>query len=279
MTDRGVSTVVDAVLCLLLVSGAVATLAYVPADTDPSRPDTADETADVVGSSTARVDYTLATPNGDVERSTQGTLAELLADAAVANMTVYGHQLSDDSDAFEREVTAVVESAVARPNVSVTVRATWEPYPNSPVKGTVTAGDVPPPNADVHVATLTVPSDSSTNRNDAVRAASDGFRGVARVTARGVVGALFPPEEASVSLQDPQTKRATAERYRRAATLFDSRVDNDDPEQVRRTNERLTAALVDRTVGDFTDQFDTPQSAAEAVSVGEVRIVVRTWER
>jgi hypothetical protein len=69
VTDRGVSTVLDAALCLLLVSGAVATLAHVRTDPEPSRPDTADETADRLGASTARVNYALATPDGDVERS------------------------------------------------------------------------------------------------------------------------------------------------------------------------------------------------------------------
>jgi hypothetical protein len=279
VTDRGVSTVVDAALCLLLVSGAVATLAYVPADPDPSRADSADETADLVGASTARVDYALATPDGDVDRSAHGTLAELLADAAVANATVRGRPLSNDSDAFERRVVAVVERAVARPTVSVMVRATWKPYPSSPVSGTITAGDAPPPDADVHVATLSVPTGAPTVRGGVTEAADDGFRGVARVTARGVVGTLFPPEETAVALQDRQTRAATTERYRRAATLFDTNVDGDDPERVRRTNARLAAALEDRLVDDFAERFDTPAAAAAAVSVGEVRIVVRTWER
>jgi hypothetical protein len=278
VTDRGVSTVLDAALCLLLVSGAVATLAHVPTDPEPSRPDTADETADRLGASTARVNYALATPDGDVERSAHGTLAELLADAAVANATLRSRALSNDSDTFERQVVAVVDRAVARPNVTVMVRATWEPYPGSPVGGTVTSGGAPPPNADVHVATLSVPSGAPTDRNDALAAADDGFRGVARVTAGGVVGTLFPPEETAVSLRDRQTRAATTERYRRAAAPVDAEVDGNDPERVQHANARLRSELADRMADDFAERFDTPQAAADAVSVGEVRIVVRTWE-
>ena len=279
MTDRAVSTVVDAALCLLLVSGAVATLVALPEEPDPPRADTADEAADALGAGTARVNYTLAGDDRDLERSAHGTLAEHLADAAVANASVRGRPLSNASDGFERAVTALVAAELARPNVSLAVRARWEPYPNAPVVGEVNAGDAPPPGADVHVATLTVPSPAATTAGDARAAADDGYRSVARVAARGVVGTLFPPNATALSLQDPATEAITAARYRRAASLLGTRVGVDGPGDVPRATDRLADALVDEFADDLASRYDTPHAAAGAVSVGEVRVTVRTWER
>ncbi|NHN47449.1 hypothetical protein G9464_07550 [Halostella sp. JP-L12] len=279
MTDRAVSTVVDAALCLLLVSGAVATLVALPEEPEPSRADAADDAANAVGASTARVNYTLAAGDRDLERSAHGTLAEHLADAAVANASVRGRPLSNASDGFERAATALVAAELARPNGSVAVRARWEPYPDAPIGGEASAGVAPPPGADVHVATLTVPSGAAMNREDARSAADDGYRSVARVAAHGVVETLFPPEETALSLQDPATESATVARYRRAAGLFGSQVDVDGPDDVPRANDRLADALVDEFAGDLASRYDTPRAAADAVAVGEVRITVRAWER
>jgi hypothetical protein len=278
VTDRAVSTVVDAVLCLLLVSGAVATLVVLPEEREPSRPDSADEAADALGASTARVNYTLAADWG-LERSAHGTLAEHLADAAVANATVRGRPVSNASDGFERAVTALVAAELSRPNVSLAVRARWEPYPNASVAGAVTAGDAPPPGADVHVATLTVPSGARTTAADARAAADTGYRSVARVAARGVVETLFPPDATALSLQDPATSAVTAARYRRAGSLCGTRLGVEGPADVPRANDRLADALVDEFAADLADRYDTPRAAADAVTVGEVRITVRTWER
>ena len=278
VTDRAVSTVVDAVLCLLLVSGAVATLVVLPEEPEPSRPETADEAADALGASTARVNYTLAADQ-DLERSAHGTLAEHLADAAVANASVRDRSVSNAGDGFERAVTALVAAELARPNVSLAARARWEPYPNASVEGSVTAGDAPPRGADVHVATLTVPSGARTTAADARDAADTGYRSVARVAARGVVEALFPPDATALSLQDPATEEITAAWYRRAASLCGTRLGVEGPGDVSRANDRLTDALVDEFASDLADRYDTPQAAADAVTVGEVRITVRTWER
>lgn len=278
MTDRGVSTVLDAALCLLLVSASVATLVWMPPDTPSSDPDSADETATLVGTTTARVNYTLPAGDTTVERSAQGTLAELLADAAVANATLDGRPLWNGSDAFERRVAAAVERAVADPSVSVSVRATWEPYPDAPLRGTVHAGERPPPDADVHVATLTVPSGAPPTAADAPEAAGYGYRHLASVVAHGTVATLFPPEESRVALRGSRTAATTADRYRRAATLLGTDVAVSG-RNGGRANLRLTAALEDRIADEFERRFDSPRAAASAVSVGEVRIVVRTWER
>lgn len=83
--SRGVSTVVDATLCLLLVSAAAVTLAGVDAEPDPRPPD-AGRVAEALTVTTATVEYRL--PAGPVaedrprNRTANGTLAALLADAA-----------------------------------------------------------------------------------------------------------------------------------------------------------------------------------------------------
>lgn len=280
MTDRAVSAVVDAALCLLLVTGAVATLAYVPAEPDPDRANAADETADALGASTERVNYTLTVDGRELERSAHGTLAELLADAAVANATAWGRPASTAADRYVERVTAVVAAAVARPNASVAVRASWEPYPGSPVRGTVTAGDPPPKGADVHVATLTVPVDAPSVA--ATARTADGYRSVARTTARGVVRTLFPPDETALALSDPATAPLTATRYDRTAAAMGAVVVDPTPgtrRDVARANGRLADAMTNAFTDDLAGRFESPHAAASTVSVGEVDIVVRVWER
>ncbi|WP_135819828.1 DUF7284 family protein [Halostella litorea] len=280
MTDRGVSAVVDAALCLLLVTGAVATLAYLPADPGPSRANAADETADALGASTERVNYTLTVDGRELERSAQGTLAELLADAAVANATAWGRPISPASAAYVDRATAAVAAAVARPNASVAVRATWEPYPGSPVRGAVSAGDPPPQGADVHVATLRVPSGGPPGA--AAEPTGDGYRSVARATATGVVATLFPPATTALSLSDPATAPLTAARYDRIDGALGTVAVGPGPgtrRDVARANGRLADALTEQFARDFEAGFESPHAAASAVAVGEVRIVVRVWER
>ncbi|WP_162991540.1 DUF7284 family protein [Halostella salina] len=278
MTDRAVSTVVDAALCLLLVTGAVATLAYVPSDPDPTRATAADETADALGASTARVNYTLAVDGNELDRSAQGTLAELLADAAVANATVRGRPISPASDRYVDRATAVVADAVDRPNASVAVRAVWIPYPGSPVRGEVTAGDPPPRGADVHVATLTVPSGGPTVTTPAGDRA--GYRAVARRTARSVVRTLFPPAETALTLADPATRPLAVTRYDRFAAAVGTEADpGPSGSDVGRANGRLADALTESAADEFAGSFESPHAAAAAASPGEVRIVVEVWER
>lgn len=278
MTDRAVSTVVDAALCLLLVTGAVATLAYVPSEPGPSHATAADETADALGASTERVNYTLAVDGDELDRSAHGTLAELLADAAVANATVNGQRLSPASDRYVDRATAVVAAAVDRPNASVAVRAIWEPYPGSPVRGEVTAGDPPPRGADVHVAALTVPSGGPTVTTPAGDRA--GYRTIARRTAHSVVRTLFPPTGAALALADPATRPVAAAGYDRFAAAVGTQADpGRSGSDVDRANGRLVDALTETYADDLAGAFESPHAAAAAASPGEVRIVVEVWER
>lgn len=178
VTDRAVSTVLDVSACLLLVSAAVLTLLQAPvAGPDPAA-DRAAEVATTLSGATATVSY----PSGGGRRRAHGTLAGLLADAAVSNAT------PDTGVPFR----AAVENAT-RPLLGDTgwrgqVVVTWQPYAGAEA-ATVSVGDDPPPGVDVHVATTTVPSGVAPAREEAARAAERrGFDGVAAVVAARTPG-------------------------------------------------------------------------------------------
>lgn len=278
--------VLDTAVFLLLVGAAMGTL-LVPAQ--PLESGAADAAMTVVSTTTSRVTYVPgggpATGNGSVApapgrvRTARGTLADLLATAAVRAARVDGERVGPPAAAFERAVVAAVERAT-RPGRPVAVRAGWTPYPDAPIRGTVRAGPRPPGDADVWAARITVTTDAPATTGDAPRG-DDGFGGVAGSVGRSTVATLFPPEATSLALRaDGPTTTLTATRYRRFATLTGASVRGPvRADTVRRRNDRLTAALVPRLEHDLRAAYDTPAGAARAVTVGVVRITVRVWER
>lgn len=290
--DRAVSTVVDVSLCLLLVSAAVGTLAlpYGPQEETTHRPDPA-ATVEALATGTVSVAYDLdtggldgdaggANASGELARVAHGSYAGLLAEAAVENATLDGRELSGASDGFERRIRSAVQNATRATGGRTRVRATWAPYPGAPTHGVATAGPRPPPDATVAPATMTVPSRFRASRERARRAARrNGYRGVALVLARATVAGWFPPEDARLALRgDHPVDALLAERYRRTATTLGTSV----AAPVRlveagRANARLVAALSRRFEADLRSRFDSPAAAADAVRVGEVRVVVTAW--
>lgn len=265
---RGVSTVLDVSLCVLLVGAAVLTLttATSPAP-DPSL-GRAEETASTLGTATATVEY----PAGERTHTSRGTLAGLLADAAVANAS------HGDREEYRDAVGAAVEPAVGGRDWRGQVVSTWRPYRGADAGGRARVGADPPPDADVHAATLSVPSGLPPAREHArVAAQRDGYRGVAAAVARATVGGLFPPEETGRSLSGPGRSLAMA-RYRalgdRYGVPVERALERGGP---RRANERLRATMTDRIAVDMRSAFDSPAAAADAVRVGTVRITVRGW--
>jgi hypothetical protein len=297
--DRAISTTLDATLALVLMSAAVLTVAFVPPPAMESPHDSADRTADLLGSATTVVNYSLApgarfadpdvtefpvTGGPEFRRTAHGTLAELLARAAVGNLAVDGAQVTHTSDRFERGVEERTRSAVSRPRVHVGVVAVWRPYPEADVRGRVAVGNRPPPTADVHGATLSVPGPfppvgdrvvDETNRSD--------YRGVAETLANATVSGLFPVDRTRFALQaDYPVRRLVRHRYRRAGALFtpdegnrpfaDGAVPN-----ATTANRQLTRTLADRYETDLRERYPTARAAARDVTVGRVVITVRTW--
>ncbi|WP_276271138.1 DUF7284 family protein [Haloarcula litorea] len=287
---RATSTVLDATLCLLLV-GAAATVVVDGVDTAPAPDRTAAvERADLLASSTASVEYRLRTrgehpdwvANGSARhrRTAHGTLAALLADAAMTNVSSRGRRLSTASVGFERRVRDATRDRLAGPDHASRIRVHWTPYRGAPLSATTTVGERPPPSADVRSVTLAVASPMEPAAERARRAAAGGdYRAVAAVVARSTVGGLFPPEQTRLALHgDYPADRLMANRYRRAAALTGAgRLPGDG--NVSTNNARLAAALTDRFAADMRRRFASPPAAADAVRTGRVTLVVRTWSR
>lgn len=286
--SRAVSTVVDVAVCLLLVSASVLVLVTAPAPADPA-PDRADETADVVASATATVHYSLRPagesgfvlfPNGTYGRTTRDTVANLLAAAAVRDAELDGEPFPGRDGTLGPSVANATDHALRTVVDEVQVRATWTPYRGAPLSGTVVVGDAPPPTARVHAATLVVPS-GMPSAGDRARAVANrsGYDAVASLTAKATVRGLLPPERTSLALaSDGPTGVLVRYRYAEAAEQLDANVTAFvATDAASDANERLAARLADTFAADMAARFDSPQAAADAVRVGTVRVVVRTW--
>lgn len=292
------STVVDATLCLVLVSAAAVSFVGLPADSaDDAAAGRADAVAETVATGTAAVNYTLApgarhadgesvafrTEAGSAfERTAHGTLAELLSEGAVGGLWIDGERPTRTSDDFRRAVREATANATPR---GTRVVAAWRPYEGAPVGGRLAVGPRPPADATVHAATLSVPSGFAAG--DATAAArADGYRGVATLVAEALVAGLFPPRRTTLALREASpTDALTRYRYRRVAALFDagSNANATVPDRspadgrVEAANDRLATAVADAVAADLRRRFDSPTAAADAVELQRARIVVRTW--
>lgn len=288
------NTVLDAAVFLLLVTAAVTTLtASVPLDGD-QRPSgaSAEHAAEVVATSTADLHYSLSSgarkadedlvafpveSSPEFQRYAHGTYASLLAEAAVENVTIRGDALAHAYDGYERAVANATENATGR---RVAVRAMWAPYGGAPVAGRVRAGPRPPADADVAAVTLTVASGMPVVRHRALETArADGYTGVARTVARATVRGLFPPNKTRLALAgDYPVDALVRYRYLLAGRRLGARVAGPIADgEVERANRRLSRALAALLERDMRASFPTPEAAARAVRLAEVRVVVRRW--
>ncbi|WP_157972643.1 DUF7284 family protein [Haloprofundus halophilus] len=284
------SSVLDAALCLLLVSAAAVTLVDVPSSHGSSDAG-ASRTVKTLSTSTAEVEYSLATgarraddperfPATDgpaFDRHAHGTLAQLLAESTLATPAVGGERPTHAGTDFRRRVRAAVGRSLP-PRTHVV--AEWRPHPGSSIAGTATVGERPPPSADVHVAVLSVPTGTEVDDDAAARRAmDDGFAGVATVVSERLVRTWFPPRRTRLALDDDYPTSALVRyRYRRTAELAGATL----PPTLNRStvpaaNARLVSALEPRVEADLRERFDSPAAAAVSLSGGAVRITVQRW--
>ncbi|MBX0293470.1 DUF7284 family protein [Haloarcula nitratireducens] len=290
--SRATSTVLDVTLFLLLLGAAAAAVLGGVADDPTARSNPAADQAELLGTSTAHVSYALEPPGSPPDwtanatarhrRTAHGTVAQLLADAAMSNVAVEKRRLSTAGTDFERAVAETTRSRLTErrePGRVSAVRVRWEPYRGAPMAATTRVGERPPPTADARAATLTVPSPMADMRERATRTArTSGFRGVAAVVARAVVDGLFPPSQVQLALRgDYPADTLMATRYRRMAALTDAGRLPVRTENATRLNDRLTASLTDTFERDMRARFGSPRAAAGTVETGTVRITVRTW--
>lgn len=287
--NRALSTALDVAVFLLLVSAAATTLTLPTGGTDA--PD-ATPTRTVVATSTASVNYSLSpgaraadpgttrfprTDGPEFHRYAHGSLAGLLADVAVRNVSVDGRRVTHTAAGFARAVDDATENATT---ARTHVRATWRPFRGASIVGHATGGAPPPADADVAAETIVVDSGGPGTRARALRAANrSGFAGVARVTAAATVRTLVPADGMRLALHgDYPVDRLAAHRYRRLGRVLDANVSTAiTGERPRIANAALRNALAARYESAMRARFDTPQAAARSVRVGRVRIVVRRW--
>lgn len=279
MTRRGVSTVVDVSLFLLLISAATVSLvtASGAGGVDDGPTSARDEAAvETLATSTATVQYDLGADDrtGEpIERVHHGTLAALLSEAAVANVSVGSTPLSPDSTGF---VDAVEGTVAPLLDSRTQVVATWRPAPGSGLRGEIRVGSTPPPGSTVHAATLTVASGIAPARGPARAAAPRGYGRVADVVSRRVVDGLFPARPTAVALHGNGTDAVVAERrFRSMRQAYGS--ETRLATGVTPATNDLVVAVSNRTERGMRERFESPRDAAASVRTGAVRIVVRTW--
>ena len=264
MAVRGISTVFDVTLCLLLIAAAVATLT-VPGRQPPDS--SADETAEQLATATANVTDAVLTDDAK-RRLVAGTQAELLARAAVANLSLDGDPLAPTTASFRAAVRNRVRRTVAWSSRATSVTARWAPYPDAPLRGRVVVGPEPPPGVSVGTARLSVPVP---------------LRAGLEVDARDPRSYWAVAHSVSVAVIDTTlsgdgTDPATTRDLRRRRAIEASLGMRESGTQDRHRNRsRLRRRLTDRLATDMRGRFDSPAAAAAALQTGTVEIIVREW--
>lgn len=324
--DRAVSTVLDVALCLVLMSAAVGVLGiYLAGDEVTGHtPETATHAVELLGSTTISVEYTLEPAlerapedayddpddytRSELTRVTHGPAAGVLADAALANVSLEDEPLTGEGRLFATAIEGPIVSEFAVVDADVAVAAYWTPYEGAPLEGRAHIGSAPSPTADVSSVSMTVPSGFAFDRfgpadfgGDESEDGGEGedkdevegkdpdretYHPIATSVSTAIVEGYFPPEQTSLVLERGGLDRGrTVYRYERFATALD-RIDPADLEtpleqsnsDAQAANAHLVDALARSMAADMEARFDTPEAAAEAVTVEDVTIVVRVWE-
>ncbi|MFC7134141.1 MULTISPECIES: DUF7284 family protein [Salinibaculum] len=268
---RAISTVLDVAVFLLLVSAAVGTVVYAP--TPVASGPAVEQTAEVLATTTATVEYDLR----QEQRRAHGTLATLLAKAALANTTVSDVPVTTVSGTFGSAVRRRVRATVRAPN-RTQVTAVWRPYRGAPVEGRVAVGSPPPSAVDVSVATLQVPSPVVST---AARSAgpAGGYRDLAGRVARRVTETLLPSTSHGAALgQSGPRAAAAASRYRSMADALGLDATPFSRGDVAGAHSSIAGALTRRLATDMRTRFESPAGARDALRTGTVTIAVRRWE-
>lgn len=277
---RGVSTVLDVTVCLLLISAAVGVLALPVTEPAPER--NVDETAAVLSTVTHEIEYTISTKQvtapSELEsasdgterpRTRHGTLAGLAGRAAFSSMAVRDTPVAPESAGFRDRVVTTIEGTIPPRTY---VRAHWEPYPDATVTGTVEAGVQPPPGADVQASTRRVPLPEVTVTPD-----EETFEGIATAIATEVVTSLVPERAGERPMGDPLVVAAVVHRFEVLGThqaTADAYIAGDIDTLVEDAVNSLSATI---EVG-LRDQFDSADAAATEITAGFVWLTIQRWE-
>lgn len=250
--ERGVSTVVDVSMALLLITASVTIVGYSLASTDRGTGgggadaaviggdefdgaiDTspATRTTTVLSESTISVTYSIEDVRAEegfseptitdattYRRTDHGSPLGLLADAAVTNYRIDGQPILAYGETYEADVDWAIRRSLLGAERNFYVVAEWEPYEGAGINGTATAGERPPADADVSGTTTTVPSGFSAVNETALEEGwrSDRFDGLGGVIGEEIIAGLFPLEPSQYALEDQGIDRELAV-YRYLAT-------------------------------------------------------------
>lgn len=309
---RGVSTVADVSLALLLLVAAMGVLVtFAETDQREHRPTDTDYTAQAVTGSTMNTSYTVTAAMeeyyqshhpadnpyeaDDLRRVSHGPIAAQVAAIAVANLTVDGERASRETVEYRRTLDEHLQTRLLGSRFETSVSAIWQPFDGANVRGGVELGQQPPPDADVSTTTITVSSDVPKARAravDAVTAAEDGqaYSALAETVANATVAGYFPELETQRALERTGVDtHLTRYRYERLAIALGANASVfDDEGWLAPSSANVTAAnayLAERLAIVFESRldeldgtrFESAADAARTVSTGTVTITIRTW--
>ncbi|RQH01289.1 DUF7284 family protein [Natrarchaeobius oligotrophus] len=285
---RGISTVVDVSLCLLLITASIAVITvFLAADLDRHDPTIADETAQTLATSTTTVEYSIqsverrddtgvfddATYDADrYDRVHHGPLAQLLGAAAISDAGIDGDPFSEVGVEFREAVDANVRSELIGAHDHIHVIARWEPYESASIRGETAAGDRPPADADVSTVTFTVASGFPETPDDELEGTYDvengSFDRAADPIAEAILDGQFPTESTTMALQgDGLDRSLILYEYRRWSDVLgvDAEVEreylNRTAVDVDGANEILSENVSDVIAADLEETFDETTDA------------------
>lgn len=273
---RATSTVVDAAICLVFVTLAVATLAGpTPTPSEPS----GDDVAETLASTTTTVDYDYGAGDDTVRQRATGTHAGLLGRAAFAELSIDGESLTPWSDDYRREIRNATATVLSWNDRQTRVEAYWRPYPGAPLEGTVAVGPASPPAADVAVTTLRVPVPVAAIDQEQIDSDDGGYQAVAEAVATEVVTVALPGGPVDIGSRTSTTRRVATSRYRAVANATDRSVSRlrsaEDPQA---PSDSAIDAIATRLARDLRQQFDSPHAALAALETNSARILVKEWD-
>jgi hypothetical protein len=306
MSDsRGLSSVADVSLALVLVVASVAVFAaHLDAGEPDHDPTEAAHTAETLGVSTLNVTYSLQPvletdsdhvpavtdedapyDPSDFERSTHGSTMGHVARAALADARfpaeggVYPLAVGDG---YAKTLDERLLVSLVGANFATNVTAVWEPFDGSSIRGTARFGQPIPHEAERSTVRTTVASELPAAREEELGTAGS-YEAVARVVAEAIVGGALGDTQRELE-SDGVERAVVVSRYLRFADAIEG-VDRGNLDGLDRSTADASA-MVETLVEGLTTQleselesFETPAAAASAVSTGEVTVSITTWTR
>lgn len=316
--NRGISTVFDVALAVLLIGASLVLLVgFVESGPPTHEPVETEQTTETLLSSTVNTTYsvwpllakahnvsdegsvyeTTAYDSAALRRVSHGPIAAQLADTAVMNLSLQGDRLPTAAPVFRARLNETVQARLVASSFETHVTAIWQPFEGgeSQIRGTADIGTVPPPGEDVSATTVTVPCDVPAVRETAITAVDrpDQFGVVARIVATAIVEGYVPAVESQRALESSGVARdIVAFRYRNLASALDP-AEPVGPHLAResanatRANQLLIQALTVRLQSVLEPRPAQPPAeqplgnataAAAQITTGEVTVTVRTWD-